>query len=107
MARKGAKSNEEATALAEDLVEQFQPLGAVSGRKMFGGHGIFCEKVMFALVSSDGAAYLRVDDEFRAELEIAGSTSFERMPCMSIPEEAEDLLDLGGRSLEIARAAKR
>ena len=107
MGEKGAKLTEQSTAGAEDLVEQLRPLGDVSNRKMFGGHGIFRDGVMFALVNSDGEAFLRVDDNFRSELEATGSASHGKMPYMSVPTDDEALLALAARSLEIARAAKR
>jgi DNA transformation protein len=107
MGKKGARLTEQSTAVAEDLVEQLRPLGDVSNRKMFGGHGVFCDGVMFALINSDGDAFLRVDDDFRAELEAAGSTSHGKMPYMSVPTDDQALPALAGRSLEIARAAKR
>jgi DNA transformation protein len=107
MGKKGARLTEQSTAAAEDLVEQLQPLGDVFNRKMFGGHGVFCDGVMFALVNSGGEAFLRVDDDLRAELEAAGSTSHGKMPYMSVPTDDQALLALAGRSLEIARAAKR
>ena len=44
------------------LLELMQTIGAVYARPMFGGHGIFLDKLMFALVS-DGILYLKADDE--------------------------------------------
>lgn len=106
MGKKGAKLSAEATVRAEELAEELRPLGDVSSRKMFGGYGIFADGVMFALVSSDGVAFLRIDDELRAELEAGGSAAHGKMPYMSVPA-GEDLLPLAERSLAIARAAKK
>ncbi|WP_192735103.1 TfoX/Sxy family protein [Bradyrhizobium sp. OAE829] len=49
---------------AEFLREQLAPLGRVSMRRMFGKTGVFCDGVMFAMVT-DNTLYFRVDDENR------------------------------------------
>ena len=43
------------------LQEQLIPLGDVGMRRMFGKTGVFCEGVMFGMVTDD-TLYLRVDD---------------------------------------------
>ena len=48
------------TVDAEFIRELFQPFGAVSVRRMFGGAGLFVEGVMFGLVSG-GEIYLKAD----------------------------------------------
>lgn len=111
MGKKGAKLTDEAIAEAEELVERLQPLGDVSGRKMFGGIGIFCDGVMFAKVTSSGAHFLRVSPETRPRYEAAGSESSGKMPYMEIPAAVEaetgDLLEWAGEALEVARDAKK
>jgi DNA transformation protein len=57
------------------VVEGLQPLGAVGARRMFGGHGIFLEGLMFGLVA-DGQLYLKVDDGNRAAYEAEGLQPF-------------------------------
>ena len=57
------------------VVESLQPLGPVGARRMFGGHGIFLDGVMFALIASD-QLYLKVDDGNRAAFEEAGLEPF-------------------------------
>ena len=42
------------------LLELMQSIGEVYARPMFGGHGIFLDKLMFALVA-DGVLYFKVD----------------------------------------------
>jgi DNA transformation protein len=49
----------------EFLREQLSPLGRVSMRRMFGKTGVFCDGLMFGVVSDD-VLYLRVDDGNRA-----------------------------------------
>ena len=46
------------------LREQLAPLGRFSMRRMFGKTGIFCDGVMFAMVT-ENTLYFRVDDQNR------------------------------------------
>ena len=57
---------------AEFIHDLFQPFGAVSVRRMFGGAGLFADGVMFGLVSG-GQIYLKVD--------ATTVTCFEREQC--------------------------
>ncbi|MEO8351906.1 MAG: TfoX/Sxy family protein [Chthoniobacteraceae bacterium] len=57
------------------VLEQLDALGDVTARAMFGGHGIYLEGRMFALIAED-TLYLKVDDESRAEFEQAGLKPF-------------------------------
>lgn len=50
-------------------------LGPVRARAMFGGHGIYHQDRMFALIA-DGVLYLKVDDGNRSAFEAAGSRPF-------------------------------
>jgi DNA transformation protein len=52
-------------SFAEFLHQQFAPLGRVTMRRMFGKTGVFCDGVMFAMVTED-TLYFRVDDHNRA-----------------------------------------
>jgi DNA transformation protein and related proteins len=51
-------------SFAEFLREQLAPLGRVTLRRMFGKTGVFCDRVMFGMVS-DNMLYLRVDEHNR------------------------------------------
>lgn len=57
------------------VLELLAPLGAVSARRMFGGHGLYRDGLMFALVADD-VLYLKADGANRAEFESAGSEPF-------------------------------
>lgn len=59
----------------EFIRELFAPFGPVTVRRMFGGAGIWCDGLMFALVF-DGAIYLKVDDESIPDFEREGSRPF-------------------------------
>ena len=50
---------------AEFLSEQLAPLGRISMRRMFGKTGVFCNGLMFGMVTND-TLYFRVDDHNRA-----------------------------------------
>lgn len=51
-------------SFAEFLCEQFAPLGHVTMRRMFGKTGVFCDGLMFGMVT-DNTLYFRVDDHNR------------------------------------------
>ena len=60
-------------SFAEFLREQLAPLGHLTMRRMFGKTGVFCNGVMFAMVTKD-TLYFRVDDHNRAIFKEAEST---------------------------------
>jgi DNA transformation protein len=57
------------------LLELLQPVGRVSARRMFGGHGLYGDGLMFALVF-DGRLYLKVDDGSKDAFVAAGCEPF-------------------------------
>ena len=59
-------------SFAEFLREQLAPLGRVTMRRMFGKTGVFCDGVMFGMVT-DNTLYFRVDDHNRATFREAES----------------------------------
>ena len=106
---------------AEFLREQLAPLGRVSMRRMFGKTGVFCDGVMFGMVT-DNMLYLRVDDHNRAAFKEAESfppLSYEKKGCTidlsfwRAPErlfdEPDELVAWAREALAAARrvAAKR
>jgi DNA transformation protein len=60
------------TSFAEFLREQLAPLRHVTLRRMFGKTGVFCDGVMFGMVT-DNTLYFRVDDHNRAAFQEAAS----------------------------------
>ena len=67
-------------SFAEFLREQLAPLGRVTMRRMFGKTGVFCDGLMFGIVTND-ALYFRVDDDNRAvfqEAEAVPPLSYEK-----------------------------
>ena len=55
--------------------ELFAPFGAVAVKKMFGGAGVYCDGLFFAILGDD-TLWLKVDDVTRAEFEQAGLEAF-------------------------------
>ena len=63
------------TVFVDDLVRRLEPLGHVHAKAMFGGHGIFKDALMFALVA-DEVVYFKVDTHNKADFEQAGGEAF-------------------------------
>ena len=59
----------------ESLHEVFERMGRIEARRMFGGHGIYHDGRMFALVISD-TLYLKSDADTMAEFEQRGLRAF-------------------------------
>ena len=58
------------------LTEQLEAFGPVTVRRMFGGHGVFRDGLMFGLIIDD-ALYLKADEHGRAMFESCGLPRFE------------------------------
>src|SRR5712664_265730 len=97
-------------SFAEFLCEQLAPLGRVTMRRMFGKTGVFCDGVMFGMVT-DNMLYLRVDDHNRAvfkEAESLPPVSYEKKGCtidLSFWRAPERLFDEPDDLVTWARAA--
>lgn len=61
------------------VLEQLEPLGEVTSRRMFGGAGLYRHGLIFGLVSGD-ALYFKTDAENQPDYEAAGSERFDPMP---------------------------
>jgi DNA transformation protein len=57
------------------VLEQLAVAGPVRARSMFGGVGLYCQGLFFALINDD-TLYLKVDDTTRPEFERIGSEPF-------------------------------
>lgn len=60
-------------SFTEFLREQLHPLGRITMRRMFGKTGVFCDGVMFGMVT-DNTLYLRVDEENRETFKEAAAS---------------------------------
>jgi len=61
--------------MLEHYKELMAPRGAIRSRAMFGGHGIYCDDLLIAIVADD-QLYLKVDDLTQASFAAAGSSPF-------------------------------
>ena len=101
----------------DHVTELLTPLGHVSARRMFGGHGLYCDGVFVGIVHDD-TLYLKADAESRAEFERAAceifsykrkgkvaTLNFYRAPgdAMDAPQR---MLPWGRRALEAALPAQ-
>ena len=107
-------------SFAEFLQDQLRPLGHVTVRRMFGGAGVYCDGLMFGLVSDD-TLYFRVDDGNRGAFEAEGQQPFTYdgkgrtivLPYWRVPErlfdEPDEMIDWARAALAAARrvAAKK
>ncbi len=111
MGDEGARSSTAGAEAAESLVDDLQPLGGITSKKMFGGYGVFSDSVMFAIVDSTGQCFLRADEATSEKYEAEGGERHGKMPYWTIPASVRDddelLLTWARDSLELARVAKR
>lgn len=59
----------------EFVTEQLSALGRITARAMFGGHCLYCDGTVFALLAGN-ALYLKVDAANRQQFEKAGLEPF-------------------------------
>lgn len=92
--------------------------GAISIKRMFGGAGLFCNDLMFALETA-GVVYFKADDTNRPDFEKAGTrpfsyeakgklreTSYWRVPD-DVVAEPDDLRSWGVEAIEASRRVSR
>jgi DNA transformation protein len=96
------------------VLELFAPAGTASARRMFGGHGLYVDGLMCALVM-DGRLYLKADADTRDAFAVAGCTPFvytgQKQPIelgyWTVPEaaleSAEDMAPWVRRAMQAAR----
>lgn len=94
---------------ADYVVELLTPLGTVTARRMFGGHGIYSDGLMFALIA-DQVLYFKCDDATRGKFEAAGSRPFvyasrSRRVTLSYWSAPEDAMESPALALPWARMA--
>lgn len=63
-------------ALIDRTKELFAPFGEIRVKRMFGGAGVYCDELFFAILA-DGVVYFKVDNETQAAFEREGSRPFE------------------------------
>ena len=98
-----------AGSFIDHVTELLAPLGRVSARRMFGGHGLYCDGVFFGIVHDD-TLYLKADAVNRAEFARAGSEIFSysrkgKTATLNFYRAPEDAMDAPQRMLPWARKA--
>ena len=63
------------SAFVDHCLELFAPLGCVRAKRMFGGHGFYCDDIFFALVGGE-RLYLKVDALTQPAFASAGCEPF-------------------------------
>jgi len=100
---------------AASVADTLAPIGTVTHRRFFGGQGLVCGAVQFAMIIQ-GVLYLRVDAELAAQMQARGAQPFVYgtrtrnvgvFSYYSVPEQCLDEEELfvgwARRSLGIAR----
>jgi DNA transformation protein len=93
--------NSEEQEFVSYVVDMLQTIGPVYAKKMFGGHGIFLEGLMFALIA-DNELFLKADTESEDEFRERGLQPFTynkkgkliKMSYYQAPEEAMEDSDM-------------
>ena len=98
------------TDVADILTEEWTPLGQVTTKRMFGGVGLFCDRVMFTIIDKQGAVFLRSDETTDAIFEAAGSHKH-GIPYWLVPvgvmADPVELLTWARRAVAVAKANKK
>jgi DNA transformation protein and related proteins len=97
------------------VLEQLEPVGPITAKKMFGGVGLYAGDLFFALLAGD-VLYMKTDEAGRGALVAAGARPFEpyrkrgtgKQRYYSVPaailEDSDALLAWARQSIAIARA---
>ncbi len=94
---------------ADFVVEMFEPFGIVQAKRMFGGHGIFHDGLMIALIADD-ELYLKADAQAAPKFEALGLGPFEynkngKVMAMSYYRAPDEVLERPDLATEWARDA--
>ncbi|SNT16133.1 DNA transformation protein [Ekhidna lutea] len=104
MGQKGDKHTNEAQLSADLLVEKLSVIDGITSKKMFGGHGIFHEGRMFAIVDSKGTCSLKTDASNEEDFRNEGAEKHGKMPYYAIPERvfnSNELTEWAKKSIAI------
>ena len=99
------------------VLDQFEELGDVMPRSMFGGVGLYRRGLFFGIIAGD-VLYLKVDDTTRPDYERAGTEPFRPYPHrggtmqyyavpVDVLENAADLAQWARKALKVAERAVR
>src|ERR1700726_3839712 len=96
----------------EFVLEQLDPVGPITPKRMFGGVGLYAGELFFALLAGD-VLYLKADESTRREFEAAGARPFQPYPDRgsgtmhySVPaailEDSDELIAWAKKSVAVA-----
>jgi DNA transformation protein len=100
-----------------EQLEQLKRTGRVTSRRMFGGVGLYCDSVFFALIDDD-TLFFKVDDATRPDYESRGARPFRpfkdkpevSLSYYTVPadvlDDAEELVGWARQSVTIASRKK-
>ncbi len=98
------------------VLDQLSGAGTVTHRKMFGGVGVYVDRVFCAIISSSNTFYLRVGPNNIEDFKQAGMQKFPGgkgagMPYYEVPEDvledSSSLDEWAARAKDAAAAAKK
>jgi DNA transformation protein len=102
----------------EFVLEQLEPLGEVTARRMFGGAGLYRGDVFFAVVDGD-TVFFKVDDASVGAYKTAGmrpwrpypdkpatSAGYYQLP-VTVLEDRDELARWAGRAVEVGRSSRK
>jgi DNA transformation protein and related proteins len=105
-------------AFCEQVVQRLNQVAPVQARGMFGGYGLYCEGVMFALIAEQ-QLYFKVDDSNRPDYAAAAmppfyyqrqgrsfAMSYHQLPA-AVYQDTAQLAEWLDRSLAAARRQRR
>jgi DNA transformation protein len=104
-------------AYVEWITEWLAPLGEITARSMMGGHVVYCNGIVFALVA-DGLLYLKADASTRPNFQALGLKPFKPFPDKESVmgyyppppeffEDADVMLEWGRAAVAVGVAAKK
>ena len=107
----------DATSFVDFVLDELSSIDGVRARSMFGGTGLYCGSVFFAIIFND-VLYLKVNHETRAAYERAGMKPFKpfanrpmTMRYYQVPvavlENPQDLTAWARRAINVAAGSKR
>lgn len=100
------------------VLEQLARAGRLKSRRMFGGAGLYCDEVFFAVIDDD-TLYFKVGDATRSEYETRGMQPFRpyrdkpevSMSYYTVPadilDDAEELVAWARRAVAVAANSPR
>ena len=107
MGVKGNKNTSKGQLAVDILVSKLVAFENISVKKMFGGHGVFHDEKMFAIVDSKGIVHFRTDSSSYKKYEDRGSEKHGRMPYHSVPEKIlgnpETLKEWAGEAIKLSK----